>query len=79
MGPPQIIFRIDVEKGNQLVVNGAELRYRVAEKFTVAATDLSVVYPTDTPRLTLITCDIPSWNPANNSYDDRLVVIAVPA
>jgi WD40 repeat protein len=58
--------------------NGHEVRYVIQNKFTVHYTDLSVVYPSDSPRVTLITCDIPTWNPAINNYDQRLVVVAVP-
>lgn len=69
-----------VQIGDPIIVNanGLEKRYIVSDKFSVHYTDLSVVYPTTTSRLTLITCDIPTYNPNSNTYDQRLVVIAVP-
>lgn len=53
-------------------------RYIVSEIRTVHYRDLSVIYPTPTDRLTLITCDIPSFDSDTSLYQDRLVVIAVP-
>ncbi|MBZ0297517.1 MAG: sortase [Anaerolineae bacterium] len=53
-------------------------RYIVSEITTVNYRDLRVVYPTATDRLTLITCDIPSFDSSSNAYIDRLVVIATP-
>ena len=66
--------------GDQIVftADGVEQRYLVSAKFTVHYTDLSVVYPTPTPRLTLVTCDIPTWNAAIQNYEQRLIVVAVP-
>lgn len=53
-------------------------RYIVSETLTVNYRDLRVIYPTPHERLTLITCDIPSFDSASNAYIDRLVVIAMP-
>lgn len=50
--------------------------YRIIEVKSVNYLDLSVVYPTQENRLTLITCDIPSYDPATNTYDERLVIVA---
>jgi WD40 repeat protein len=61
-----------------MMVNGAERRFIVSEKFTVHYRDLSVVYPTSYSRLTLITCDIPTYNASTGNYDQRYVVVAVP-
>ena len=61
-----------------VTVNGTERRYLVSQKFTVHYEDVSVVYPTGSPRLTLITCDIPTWNSGTQNYDQRLIVVAVP-
>lgn len=68
----------NVSVGDVIIVtdNGAEFQYRVVEIRTVNYTDLSVVYPTDFSRLTLITCDVPSFSAIDNVYYDRLVVIA---
>lgn len=61
-----------------LLVDGQERRYVVTSVRSVDFDDLSVVYPTDTPHLTLITCDIPTYDPANGQYWERLVVVAQP-
>lgn len=68
----------NVSVGDVIIVsdNGREFQYRVVEIRTVNYTDLSVVYPTDFSRLTLITCDVPSFSPIDNVYYERLVVIA---
>lgn len=50
--------------------------YRVVDIKTVAHDDLSVLYPGDRPRLTLITCDEPSFDAATGLYDKRLVIVA---
>ncbi len=55
-----------------------ERRYVVSQILTVNYRDLGVIYPTATDRLTLITCDIPSFDADTNFYIDRLVVIALP-
>ncbi len=59
-------------------IDGNERRYLVTQKFSVRYDDLTVVYPSSDSRLTLITCDIPSFNATTQTYDDRLVVVAVP-
>ena len=53
-------------------------RYVVSEILEVNYQDLRVVYPTTSERLTLITCDVPSFDPETNLYYERLVVIALP-
>lgn len=74
------IFRnlYDVSVGDVIVVreNGADRQYVVVEIRTVYYTDLTVLYPTTHSRLTLITCDVPSFDAVSNVYYDRLVVIA---
>lgn len=50
--------------------------YRVVDIKTVAHDDLSVLYPAEQPRLTLITCDEPSFDAATGLYDKRLVIVA---
>lgn len=60
-----------------LTVDGQQRRYRVIETKSVAFDDLSVVYPTTDERLTLITCDVPSYDPNAAFYWERLVVVAV--
>lgn len=61
-----------------VTVDGAERRYVVTSKFSVHYDDLSVVYPSGDSRLTLITCDLPSFDPNTQLYSERLVVVAVP-
>ena len=66
----------DVEPGDLITMTeyGVEYRYRVTEIKKVEPTDLSVVYPTKTNRLTLITCG--DYNFLRDEYESRLVVIA---
>jgi LPXTG-site transpeptidase (sortase) family protein len=78
-GTPGLFYGLyGVSVGDVIIVNdkGAELRYVVTEIRSVNYQDLSVVYPTSTSRLTLITCDIPSYDETTGLYDERLVVIA---
>lgn len=49
--------------------------YRVTQVLVVPRTDLSVVQPTDTPVLSLITCT-GAWLPQINEFAERLVVRA---
>lgn len=51
-------------------------RYVVVNIQRVHYQDLSVVYPTSHNRLTLITCDIPSYVQEQNIYYERLVIVA---
>ncbi|NJL94739.1 MAG: sortase [Anaerolineae bacterium] len=62
--------------GDEIVLTeqGREYRYRVTEIREVEPTDLSVVYPTATERLTLITCG--DYDFLSDSYQVRIVVIA---
>ena len=53
-----------------------ERHYAVTEIRNVAPDDLSVVYPTTSERLTLITCD--GYDFLQNAYTERTVVIAEP-
>jgi LPXTG-site transpeptidase (sortase) family protein len=62
-----------------LTVNGVTYRYTVNEIRSVSYDDISVVYPSTDRRLTLITCDIPSYDASTNFYSERLVVIATGA
>ncbi len=57
-----------------LTLNDAQQRYSITSITTVAPDDLSVLYPTQTDRITLITCD--SYDFLQNTYQDRLVVVA---
>ncbi len=58
-----------------LLQNGSEeRRYGVREVSRVQPDDLSVLYPTQTEQLTLITCD--SYDFFQNAYLERVVVVA---
>jgi LPXTG-site transpeptidase (sortase) family protein len=57
-----------------LTLDDAQQRYSIISITTVKPDDLSVIYPTDTDRITLITCD--SYDFLQNTYQDRLVVVA---
>ena len=54
--------------------DGQEHLYQVKQKFTTEPTDMSVVYPSETNRLTLITCS--DYDFFQDTYLERLVVIA---
>ncbi|MGB1289238.1 MAG: sortase domain-bontaining protein, partial [Aggregatilineales bacterium] len=64
--------------GDEIFVSdgATQKRYVVVNIMNVNYKDLSVVYPTAHNRLTLITCDIPSYVAEQNLYHERLVVIA---
>lgn len=68
----------NVSLGDEIIVqDGDTVRtYIVNDIRIVPYTDISVVYPTAHNRVTLITCDIPSFHAASGLYGDRLVVIA---
>lgn len=72
---------------NQVAV-GAELRlsrgeeerrYVVNEVKIVSEYDIGVIMPTSDDRITLITCDVGSYDPATGLYSQRLVVVATRA
>ena len=68
----------NVSLGDEIIVQEGNIvrRYIVNDIRVVAHTDISVVYPTAHSRVTLITCDIPSFSPDTGLYGERLVVIA---
>lgn len=68
----QVGDRIMIQEG----VDSPLQVYEVREVFSTSPDDLEVLRHTETPRLTLITCD--SWNPNRETYEDRLVVVAEP-
>jgi LPXTG-site transpeptidase (sortase) family protein len=57
-----------------LSLNDKQQRYSIAAINRVKPDDLSVLYPTENDRLTLITCD--SYDFLQNTYQDRVVVVA---
>lgn len=50
--------------------------YEVTDVFHTDPTDLEVLRKSETPKLTLITCD--DWSYETEVYEQRLVVVAVP-
>jgi hypothetical protein len=56
---------------------GLEYGFVVSETLDLPETDLSPIHPTDSPRLTLMTCS-GIWNPITRDYSRRLWVIAEP-
>ncbi len=65
--------------GDEVVATsgGAELRYTVSEIRMLPGSDSTPITPTETPRLTLMTC-VGAWNPLTGDYSHRLWVIAEP-
>lgn len=57
-----------------LSLSDQQQRYSIASITKVQPDDLSVLYPTEKDRLTLITCD--SYDFLQNTYQDRVVVVA---
>jgi len=68
----------NVSLGDEIIVQEGNTvrRYQVSDIRVVEYTDISVVYPTAHNRVTLITCDIPSFESQTGLYGERLVVIA---
>ena len=64
--------------GDEIYVQDAGItrRYVVVNIMSVDYRDVSVVYPTTFNRLTLVTCDIPSYVAEQNFYYERLVIVA---
>jgi sortase A len=65
----------ELRAGDIVVVYAGEqaFRYRIAARKIVQPSDVEVVYPTEEPTLTLMTCA--NWDKATQSYSGRLVVI----
>ena len=57
--------------------HGINQRYIVSEIRTMPGNDSTPIEPTETPRLTLMTCT-GAWNPLTGDYSHRLWVIAEP-
>lgn len=67
-----------IEVGALIILQQGEInrRYQVTEMRSVEPNDLEPVRPTDTERLTLITCD--SYDFFSDTYLNRTVIIAEP-
>lgn len=78
-GKPGTFYHLDqVSVGSTITLfdGSANREYSVTDIRTVSEYDLSVTLPTSDDRLTLITCDISSYNPDTQEYANRLVVTA---
>jgi LPXTG-site transpeptidase (sortase) family protein len=66
-------------RGDEVVASarGVELRYTVSEIRILPGSDSTPIGPTETPRLTLMTCT-GAWNPVTGDYSHRLWVVAEP-
>lgn len=65
--------------GDEVVASsqGVEHRYVVSQVRVLPGGDSSPIGPSETPRLTLMTC-VGAWNPLTGDYSHRLWVIAEP-
>lgn len=78
-GTAGIFTRLDkLEPGDPIYIEqtGQITIYIVQRIYVTHERDLTPVYDANR-RLTLITCDPPSWNPALGRYEDRVIVEAV--
>ena len=68
----------EVSVGQEIVIfdGSADRHYQVTDIRIVPIDDVSVVMPTDHERLTLITCEVGSYDEVSQSYIQRLVVVA---
>lgn len=66
----------EMKPGDPILISyaGDARQYAVTEMRIVMPDDLSVLYPSESDRLTLITCD--SYNFLSDQYQERVVVIA---
>ncbi len=79
---PGIFYQLHLlNQGDEITIsiNGSPKTYRVSNVTTVSIDDLSVLAPTGSERLTLITCDAGSYDPESQYYQRRIIVTADPA
>lgn len=69
-----VLDRLQIGDPITLSQNGEERTYQVTQKFTTHPTDLSVMYPAENERLTLITCS--AYDFLQDAYLERFVVVA---
>ncbi|MBL8163867.1 MAG: class F sortase [Anaerolineae bacterium] len=69
---------VTLRPGAHIIVRLAdgEQRYVVVKISRVHPDDLTPVYPALDARLTLITCDVPTYDPATGEYERRVIVVA---
>lgn len=65
-------------KGDPITLTLGDLKqdYRVTEVKRTNPTDLTILEPSTVDTITLITCDIGAYNLLQNTYQDRIVVVA---
>jgi len=75
---PSVFYELDdVAVGDEIVISegGRTWRYRVIDSYEVDFRDLSILYPTSSERLTIMTCDTDSLT-TGGRYNRRVVIIA---
>ena len=67
-----------VRVGDEIILldSGVERRFVVTSISRVSQTDVSIANPNIPNRVTLFTCDTPTFNATTGQYDGRLVVVA---
>jgi LPXTG-site transpeptidase (sortase) family protein len=81
-GQADVFYRLDqVQIGDEVIAieNGNERHYIVTNTYRANQHDLTPIYPTEHEQLTLITCDLSSYNSSTGYYNDRFVVVALPS
>lgn len=77
-GPFRYLYAAEI--GDEIIIEDKAtdtiIVYEVTDVFTTSPDDLEVLRHTESPRLTLITCD--NWNPNRETYTERVVVVAEP-
>ena len=68
--------QIEIGDAVELVRDTETREYVVTQAYLVDIQDLSPVYPTSNDQITLITCDINSYDSATGEYHKRLIVVA---
>lgn len=80
-GPAGNVFSrlLSARLGDEVLAaaHGINQRYIVSEIRTLPGNDITPLEPTETPRLTLMTCT-GTWNPLTGDYSHRVWVIAEP-
>lgn len=74
---PAVFYRLnEVAVGDEIIVTQGDTtwRYTVIQLREVGVRDLSILYPTNSERLTIMTCDINSFT--GSAYSRRTVIIA---
>lgn len=66
----------ELVEGDLIIVNdqGESVQYAVVDKYSTTPDDLTPIYPTQSERLTLITCG--DYDFLGDSYLERLIVVA---